>query len=551
VEDDVKEFDIGSDKISADDNGGAAVRTSVLVVGAGPTGLLLASELRRRGVPCHLIDARPGPNHWDRATLVHPRSLQIFEAVGIVDKLLDVGCRQRIIKVHSDGKVLGTIDLSTSGSFYGFSLGVSEEVTESVLTDYLHKLGGEVNRSSRLVGMTPYSGGVLADIERDGGRYQVDARWVVGCDGIRSATRELSGIRFEGHKLAKQWAVFDATIEGWTDTYEGIFAYHDLHPLILSPLPGERWRIYMKPSSEESDLVAEATSTLRIYLPSATFIDVENPTRFTCYTKVATRFRSGAVFLAGDSAHLCSPGEGHGMNCGIQDAFNLAWKLALVHDGANSSLLDSYEAERRPIAEMFTQSGDHFEHALTMTDPTERDVRDRAIRAMIANPEDLHQQVMAETELNLEYSRSPIIMGDANDDLAPGYRLPDTILVKWAGERSEMQPRGLHQLAHRAGHTLMLLAGPAADRSALVELHAALQDLAADSSLFEAAVALGTHPDLPVEIGQLHHAATDLLGIKGTTLLVVRPDGYIGLRSDRNYLDALEGYRALVYGGQS
>jgi hypothetical protein len=305
----------------------------------------------------------------------------------------------------------------------------------------------------------------------------------------------------------------------------------------------------MKPSSEESDLVAEATSTLRVYLPSMTFIDVENPTRFTCYTKVAMRFRSGAVFLAGDSAHLCSPGEGHGMNMGIQDAFNLAWKLALVYDGiADPILLDSYEAERRPVAEMFTQSGDDFEHAFTMTDPTERGARDRAIRAMIADPDNLHHQVMAETELNLEYSGSPIIMGDANSDLAPGYRLPDTILVQWADGRSEMQSRGLHQLAHRAGHTLMLLGGPTADRLALVELHAALQDVVTGSYLFEAVVALGIYPDLPVQIGQLQPASADLLGIKGTTLLVVRPDGYVGLRSDQNHLGALENYRASISG---
>jgi len=488
--------------------------------------------------------------HWDRATLVHPRSLQIFEAVGLVDKLLDVGCRQRIIKIYSGGKELGTIDLSTSGSIYGFSLGVSEEVTESVLTDYLHKLGGEVTRSSRLVGMTPYSGGVLADIERDGGRYQVGAQWVVGCDGVHSATRELSSIGFEGHKLAKQWAVFDATVEGWTDTHEGIFAYHDLHPLILSPLPDERWRVYMKPSSEESDLVAEATSTLRGYLPSATFVDVENPTRFTCYTKVATKYRAGRVFLAGDSAHVSSPGEGHGMNLGIQDAFNLAWKLALVHHGvAEPTLLDSYEAERRPIAEMFTQSGDDFEHAFTMTDPTERDTRDRAIRAMISNPENLHHQVMAETELNLEYSQSPIITGDANTNLAPGYRLPDTIPVRWQAQRADTQR--LHQLAHRAGHTLMLLAGPNAHGPALINLHTALQQLTTDSPLFETAIALSTRADLPVQVGHLEPAAVNLLGVEEITLLAVRPDGYIGLRADLDHLTALERYRTLFHAGHS
>ena len=154
--------------------------------GKTASGLLLASELKRRGVQCHLIDAKPAPLHWDRATVVHPRSLQIFEALGIVDKLLDAGCKQRVIKIFSGGKSLGEIDLSLSGSVYGFNVGVSEEATESILTDYLHGQGGEVTRSSRLVGLTPDQGGVLADIENNEDRFQITANWVVGCDGIHS-----------------------------------------------------------------------------------------------------------------------------------------------------------------------------------------------------------------------------------------------------------------------------------------------------------------------------------------------------------------------------
>jgi hypothetical protein len=276
------------------------------------------------------------------------------------------------------------------------------------------------------------------------------------------------------------------------------------------------------------------------------FVDVENPTRFHCHTKVATKFRSGAVLLAGDAAHLCSPAEGHGMNCGLQDVCNLAWKLALVHHGAaDPTLLDSYEAERRPVAEMVTQSGDVAEHAQTMTDPTERDSRDQAIKATLADPKARHHEVVAEAELNVDHSRSPIVCGEANSYLAAGKRLPNTIQV----QRSDEQPCRLHELAHCAGHTLMLLGGPTPNGPALVALHTVLQELTTGSPLFEAAIALSTHPDPPDQIGRLEPVGADHLGVQGTTLLAVRPDGFIGLRSDGDHLSALERYRRLVHTG--
>jgi 2-polyprenyl-6-methoxyphenol hydroxylase-like FAD-dependent oxidoreductase len=520
---------------------------AVLVVGAGPTGLLLAAELCRRSVPCVLIDARSEAMHWDRATVVHPRSLQIFEAIGVVDKLLNVGCKQRVIKVYSDGTMLGAIDLSTSGSAYGFNLGLSEEVTESVLTDYLHRQGGLVTRGSRLAGFRPHADGVIASIDKDGKEYELTARWVVGCDGIHSATRLQTGIDFDGHKYVKQWAVFDAYVEGWNDTHEGIFAYQDLLPIILTALPNKRWRVYVRPSSEDSDLVAEATSTLRMYTPSASFVDVENATRFNCYTKIAARFRSGPAFLAGDSAHLCSPSEGHGMNTGIQDAFNLAWKLALVYHGAASeSLLDTYEAERRPIAEVITRSGDVSEESQIMTDPTEREKRNQAIRAFLSDPEELHRQVMAETELVIDYTGSPIIMGDASDFLSAGFRLPDTIAVEHPEGRGW---RYLHQLAHRPGHTLLLLAGAEANEAELLGLHSAIRDLAAHSPIFESAFTVATYTGLSDEIGECSPSTAGQLGIHGITLLAMRPDGYVGARADRNHLAAIERYRNLILAG--
>src|ERR1700749_5017922 len=167
----------------------------------------------------------------------------------------------------------------------------------------------------------------------------------------------------------------------------------------LAPHLRRNLRLSRRPSdhSDGSDLVADATATLRVYEPSASFVDIENPGRFFCHTKIATKYRSGPIFLAGDAAHLCSPGEGHGMNCGLQDAFNLSWKLALVHQGtAHDALLDSYEIERRPAAELVMKSGDEMEKTLNMADPAQRRTRDDAIRTGLADPEVQNHDKVAE-----------------------------------------------------------------------------------------------------------------------------------------------------------
>jgi hypothetical protein len=155
--------------------------------------------------------------------------------------------------------------------------------------------------------------------------------------------------------------------------------------------------------------------------------------------------------------------------------------------------------------------------------------------------------VAAETELIADYCGSPIVFGDANSRLAAGRRLPDTITV----QRPSMQPNKLHGLGHRAGHTLLLLAGPGAHIPTLVDLHGALQKLTAESTLIEAIVALGSDTDLPAQIGRFEPGATDLIGVEGITLLAVRPDGYIGLRADRDHLNALERYGALIGAGRN
>ncbi|MDX2167171.1 MAG: FAD-dependent monooxygenase [Deltaproteobacteria bacterium] len=519
--------------------------TAVLVVGAGPTGLLLAAELRRHGVACRLIDARPAPQHWDRATVVHPRSLELFESLGVVERFLAAGTPQRAVQVHSGGQLLGVMDLASCGSVYGYNLGLSEEVTESILTEYLRRQGGDVQRDARLVGFAAHAGGVRAEIARDGRREVVAAEWMVGCDGLHSPTRELSGIGFDGHDIGRPWAVFDATLQGWSARYDVTFAYLDALPVILTALPGRRWRVYLRPSTPQSDLVADAAATLRRYAPQVSFTAVENPTRFHCHTRVATRFRAGRVLLAGDAAHLCSPAEGHGMNCGLQDAFNLAWKLALVCRGAaDACLLDSYEAERRPAAELVMRSGDAVEAAQALTDPAARAARDRTMRATLADPAARHHEVVAEAELNVSYGGSPIVCGAADGPLGAGQRLPDTIDVRLPSGATER----LHRLAHRAGHTVLLLGR---DPAVLRAAWAALPARAAASPLFAAAFAFAATAGEADGIGQLAPAAAARLGVADLCLVAVRPDGYIGARADRDPLGALERYRGLVASARS
>jgi 2-polyprenyl-6-methoxyphenol hydroxylase-like FAD-dependent oxidoreductase len=526
---------------------GTKAKTQVLISGAGPTGLLLAVELRRRGVDCLLIDELGGPRGWDRATVIHPRSLEILEALGLVSQFLELGARMRVAQFHSDGELLGELDLELTSSRYGFDLQLSEEMTERMLTAYLESVGGSVTRSTRLVGFVQRADGVTATLERDGARFEVEAEWLVGCDGLHSVVREQSGIEFPGVEIEGQWAVFDAGIAGWDRGFDIGSVFLDPPPLILMPMPRQRWRAYMRPTSDESDLVAEATEELRRYLPGAEFTEVENPARFHCHSRVASSYRSGRVLLAGDAAHVCSPAEGHGMNTGLQDSFNLGWKLALVcHGLAGEGLIDTHETERRPVAARIVASGTETETSQALTDAGERAERDATVRRVFGDPETSHHESVASAELDRSYAESPIVAGSSSAEGLAGRLLPDTAPVDYPGQGSAP----LHRFAHRAGHTVIVLGGPDADPAAVAGLAARLEAAHADSPVVDAILGFSVRPGAD-EAGRIDNEVAELLGVDGVTVLVIRPDRYVGLRHDgadaepvARYLDALTGLRA-------
>jgi 2-polyprenyl-6-methoxyphenol hydroxylase-like FAD-dependent oxidoreductase len=514
------------------------VETEVLVVGAGPTGLTLAAELRRRGVGCELIDLLEEPQHWDRATVLKPRSLEHFEGLGIAERFLAAGTPQRGFRIHSGGEVLGEARLDGSGSHFTHNVGISEEQTETVLAGYLDELGGSVRRGHRLTALDAGADGVVATIEHGGESTELAAKWVVGCGGYHSLTRELAGIELEGHDIDRPWAVFDVTLEGWANEYDLTFAYFEQPMVVLTALPGQRWRVYLRPSSREADLVAEATATLSLYEPGVRLTAVENAATFFCHSKVADRYRAGRLLVAGDAAHVCSPAQGNGMNSGIQDAANLAWKLALVCQGAaGEALLDSYGAERRPAATLVVDSGDEMEAISALAEAEERMARDRAIREAFADPAVRHEEAVAEVQLNVSYAGSPIVLG------AAGERLPDVGPVVPAGG----EPVRLQRLIQRPGHTLLLLArGGVAEE--LAPLFAELEAAAHGSGLFDAAFALSTEPGEVAAFGHIAPDAAEQLGVGEATILAVRPDGHVGLRAEDSHAAELARYIELLRG---
>jgi hypothetical protein len=253
---------------------------------------------------------------------------------------------------------------------------------------------------------------IRATILHDGVKESVEASWVVGCDRVHSATGTFCRIDLIGHDIAEPWAAFDALLTGWPNSHEVNYVYLDDIPVILTALPGQRLRVYLRPPSADSDLVADASETRRRYLRADRVRRRRQPGTFLCHTKVASRFRSGRVFLASDAAYICSPAQGHGMNAGLQDAFNLAWRLALVCNGDGApDQLDSYEAERRQVAERIAASGDMAEQIQIIAGPAARRSRDKTLRRCcrpdLAPPR-------GDRPARCRLYRFPIMMGDHN-----------------------------------------------------------------------------------------------------------------------------------------
>ncbi len=404
-----------------------------------------------------------------------------------------------------------------------------------------------MRRAEGLVELAADGDGVVATIEHEGERHQLRAAWAVGSDGLHSAVREASGIELVGHDIAEPWAVFDVTMAGWEGEYEGNVGYLEHPSVILTALPGHRWRVYTRPTSAQADVVAEAGGGDRPLSAAGG----DGRRRELGPLPLPLAGRGGLPRRPRPARRRCRPRllALRGARDEHRPAGLLQPRLeagAVCRGAAAPRLLDSYGAERRPVARGVADSGDEVEASAGIAGAQARGQRDAALRGAFADPQTSHHEAIAEAELNISYAGSPLVAGggtSAGDGaLAAGERLPDLGPVRPDGA-AECR---LHELTHGLRDQLLLvLVGDrqAGADGALEPLLGELREELDGSELFERLAVLG----------ELEPALAGELGIEGLAVLAVRPDGHVGLRAAADHAAAdhaaaVRDYEARVLG---
>jgi 2-polyprenyl-6-methoxyphenol hydroxylase-like FAD-dependent oxidoreductase len=502
----------------------------VLVVGAGPTGLVLAAQLLARGVWTRVIDKAAAPASLSRAVSIHARVLELLDTMGLAETFIAHGHQVRRFRMYAGRRNLLNLDMSRNGSRHGFILHIVQNETERLLRARVEELGGTVEHGVELVRLSD-DGEVDATV-RDvaGHETQVSADYLVGCDGAHSRVRRELGLAFQGQAYPHHFLLADVALDGIDrDDETRAFFRPDGLPLICIPMGEHRWRLVMphagdpagqSPSLEEiQDLVAQ-----RAPWP----LQVSDPgwlAWFRCQMRSTTTYRRGRVLLAGDAAHIHSPAGGQGLNTGMMDANNLAWKLALVAHGAAEGLLDSYGQERVPVASGVLGFTDKMMRLSTMRHPVKRAVRDTLLPAATGLPMVQKRAARRLSQVSVGYESSALIMADgAGRAPKPGERVPDVELHTNAGATRLYR-------ALREGRHLLLVSG--------VETRTVLENAGIDSfsGLFDVAE------------GDLRGTGRRSAGTSGDFALV-RPDGVLAARGSRHDTDrAIEYLRQLSGAG--
>lgn len=348
------------------DAGPDGFHTDVLIVGAGPTGLTLACALALRGVSTLVIDRLVEGANTSRAAVIHARTLEVLEPLGVAATLDAAGLRARRFTIRDRDRVLVDIGFDKLPTRYPYTLMLSQAVTEQVLLARLRSLGGTLLRPRRLVSLRQDAAGTTAILD-DGSALR--ARYTVGADGMHSAVRESMGIAFTGGSYGESFVLADVRLSGDAPRDEVILYFSPAGMVVVAPLPDGVHRVVatVDDAPEQPDAAYMQTLLDRRgpQAQRAVVGDLIWSSRFRLHHKVANSYRRGRVLLAGDAAHVHSPAGGQGMNAGILDAVRLSEALVQALAG-DPGALDHYGAKRRPIATQIVSFADRLTRLATV-----------------------------------------------------------------------------------------------------------------------------------------------------------------------------------------
>lgn len=397
---------------------GQGTDVDVLVAGAGPTGLLLAGELLRHGLTVRVVDASAGPVKESRSIVVHARTLEILDDLGVGEAFVAQGKKLVGATFWAGGEAIVRADFDELETRHPYILSLSQADTEGLLGGLLAERGGAVERETELVSFRQDGTGVTAELRGKAGASSCRAAWLVGCDGARSTVRKALDVPFEGATYDDRFLLADVKIE-WDVRDDRISSYFgDDGFAACFPLPGGRWRLIgsARAGDERTDAPTVAEMQALFTARTGSKAKLEDPSwlsRFRIHCRQVARYRDDRVFLAGDAAHIHSPAGGQGMNTGMQDAHNLAWKLALVHRGdARGALLETYDAERYAVGKGLLASTDAATRVGTLKNAFARGFRNEIAR-FLSSFEFVQARIVRDvSELGIEYRKSAMVRED-------------------------------------------------------------------------------------------------------------------------------------------
>jgi 2-polyprenyl-6-methoxyphenol hydroxylase-like FAD-dependent oxidoreductase len=387
----------------------------VLIVGAGPVGLFLANECARRGLRWRLIEARSSQSEHSKALALFPRTLEIFDMAGIVAPFLEAANCVKWVSVTAHQRQLARIHFVPEGTPYSFVAMVPQDVTERLLVEELRRRGGEVEYNTTFVSALQQDGYVSATFEQDGKRIEVTAAFVVGCDGAHSAVRHLLNLPFEGAQYHTLFMLADVETNEALPADELQLCPSAFGPLAIFPMSASRRRVVA--TIEQAEGEAPSLDLVRKLLAQRAPAGIEAlSVRWSGYFRIhhrqVGRLGVGRMFIAGDAAHIHSPFGGQGMNTGLQDVWNLAWKLDLAVRGrGNEQLLESYTAERRPVIRKVLKITHRLTKVMGTPSKLAQALRDMVIPVVSQLTASRRRFIQNLSELGIAYRGSPIVEG--------------------------------------------------------------------------------------------------------------------------------------------